>query len=89
MQTLMILHHRKRPGGEEKNPKLSKTANIYSLWSAHRFLVMYLKDPEENAQVKETVPAQAFCRLTMLQELPGWMQFIVGAFVLNANYNAS
>lgn len=24
-------------------------------------------------------PAQAFCSLTMLQELPGWMQFIVGA----------
>lgn len=90
MQTLMILHHRKKPGGEGKNPKLSKTANICSLWFSQRFLVMYLKDPEKNAQVKRTAPA--FCSVTTLQELAGWMQFMVGArlqlnaFVLNANY---
>lgn len=78
MQTPMILHHSKKSGGEEKKPKLSKTPNICSLWFSHRF-VIYLKEPEGKAQVKTTAPVQPFCSLTMLQELPGWMQFIVSA----------
>lgn len=41
--------------------------------------VSHMNDPGRKAQVKKTAPVQVFCSLTMLQQLPGLMQFLLGA----------